>query len=128
MLILDSYAWVEYFLGSEKGMVVKEHLNREPAITPDVVLAEVARKYMREGISGDNIKKRLYFIAAKSDIAVLDVDLSLAAAETWQELARDAKFQPSLTDGIVLATARRHQAKVLTGDLHFRGLKEVLML
>ncbi|MEM3402277.1 MAG: hypothetical protein QXH08_03510 [Candidatus Hadarchaeales archaeon] len=28
---------------------------------------------------------------------------------------------PSLVDGILLAMARKHGAKILTGDIHFRG-------
>ncbi|RLE57048.1 MAG: type II toxin-antitoxin system VapC family toxin, partial [Thermoprotei archaeon] len=40
-MILDTYAWVEYFLGSPKGRVVKDLLEKG-AYTPDVVLAEIA--------------------------------------------------------------------------------------
>jgi len=130
MLVLDSYAWVEYFLGSEKGEVVRTYLSREPVATPDIVLAEVARKYLREGVAGTEVKKRLYFIAARSEIETLDADLGLAAAEAWQELATKAtkKPRPSLSDGIVLAAARNRGARVLTGDVHFEGLKEAIML
>jgi len=130
MLIVDSYAWVEYFLGSEKGAIVKKYLDTEQAVTPDIVLAEVARKYLREGMASEEIKKRLYFISARSDIAALDADLSLTAAEAWRELARKTrkKPSPSLVDGIVLAMARKRGARILTGDIHFRGLKEVIML
>jgi predicted nucleic acid-binding protein len=78
------------------------------------------------------IERRLYFIASKSDIESLDVELSLEAAKAWSELVVAAKkaqlSPPSLSDGIVLAIARKHRTKVLTGDLHFRGLKEVVML
>ncbi|MDK2383479.1 MAG: PIN domain-containing protein, partial [Candidatus Korarchaeota archaeon] len=50
-LVVDSYAWIEYFLGSDKGKKVLEELRRaEEVITPSVVLAELAHKYFREGM------------------------------------------------------------------------------
>ncbi|MEM3402276.1 MAG: hypothetical protein QXT22_04750 [Candidatus Hadarchaeales archaeon] len=61
MLILDSCGWVEYFLGSEKGAIVKGYLDKEQVVTPDVVPAEIARKYTLEGIAEEEIRKRLYF-------------------------------------------------------------------
>ena len=46
MVVYDSYAWIEYFRGSEKGLKVKELL-RHKGYTPSIVLAEIARKYLR---------------------------------------------------------------------------------
>jgi len=132
MIIFDSYAWVEYFIGSKRGAVAKGYLEGEEIVTPDVVLAEVARKYIREGVSAPEVQGRLYFIAARSEVEPLDADLALAAAKAWKELevmARKQKLRgPSLTDGIVLALARKHGAKVLTGDEHFEGIEEAIIL
>ena len=36
--------------------------------------------------------------------------------------------KPSLFDGIVLASAKLNDAKVLTGDEHFKGLAETMWL
>jgi len=132
MIVFDSYAWVEYFMGSKRGAVAREYLEGGEIVTPDIVLAEVARKYVREGIDAREIGGRLYFISSHSEVEGVDADLGLAAAEAWRELeikARKGKLRvPSLTDGIVLALARKHGAKVLTGDDHFKGLKEAMML
>ncbi|HIE32764.1 MAG TPA: type II toxin-antitoxin system VapC family toxin [Thermodesulfobacteriaceae bacterium] len=49
-VVVDSYAWIEYFSGSKAGELVKEYLiSASSAYTPSIVLAEIARKYMREG-------------------------------------------------------------------------------
>ena len=61
MIVLDSYAWVEYFIGSDSGRVVKECLDGEEAFTPSIVLAEVARKYLREGVGEEYVLPRLMF-------------------------------------------------------------------
>lgn len=132
MVVFDSYAWVEYFLGSAAGKVVRGYLDVEDVATPSIVLAEVARKYLREGVEKDDITRRLNFVASRSTIIEIDVELSLAAAEAYIELLRKSTEnrlrRPSLADGIVLATGRVLKAKVVTGDEHFRGLADVVYI
>jgi len=48
--VVDTYAWIEVFIGSACGEKAKEIIQKsEEAYTPDVVIAEVARKYLKEG-------------------------------------------------------------------------------
>jgi len=49
MVVYDTYAWIEYFLGSSKGVKVKELL-KKGGYTPSIVLAEISRKYLRRAI------------------------------------------------------------------------------
>lgn len=132
MIILDSYAWIEYFLGSEAGKVVKQYLGSEEVATPSIVLAEIARKYIREQMEEKDVLRRLLFISANSGIMEIDAKLSLAAAKAYMELLKKAKIEglakPSLADGIILAVGRALTAKILTGDEHFKGLKEVIQI
>jgi len=125
LIVLDSYAWIEYFLGSEAGKVVKEYLNIEEAVTPSIVLAEIARKYLREQIDEKEVVRRLEFVSANNVIAEIDVDLSLAAAKAYFEILEKAEREklkkPSLTDGIVFAIGKTLGAKIITGDEHLRG-------
>jgi len=132
LIVLDSYAWIEYFLGSEAGEVVKGYLNTEEAATPSIVLAEIARKYLRERMEEKDVLRRLVFISASTTIAEINANLSLAAAKAYLELLEKTKKEklkkPSLTDGITLATGRALGAKILTGDEHFKGLREVIYI
>jgi len=133
VIVFDTYAWIEYFIGSERGAAASRHIDGgEEILTPDIVIAEIARKYLREGIGVEEVKKRLYYIASRSEIENVDVELGLSAGQAWQELAAEARKKrlqsPSLVDGVVLATARRHRAKVLTADRHFEGLAEAIIL
>ena len=52
-------------------------------------------------------------------VAPLDTEIALAAAELTQSL------KLASADAIILATARRHQAELLTCDAHFEGLPGV---
>ena len=58
MIVFDTYAWVEYFIGSERAIVAKEYIERgEEIVTSDIVLAEIARKYLREGVGIGEVRK-----------------------------------------------------------------------
>ena len=107
-------------------------MEAEEVFTPDTVLAEIARKYHRDGIADATIRTRLASILEASEILRIDEDVALAAGKAYRELeskARDEKLRkPSLFDAIVLADARTQDAKVLTGDRHFMGLPEALWL
>ena len=131
--VVDSYAWIEHFIGSEKGGKVDEILqNSDEIYTPDAVLAEIARKYAREGVEEQIIYTRLQQIEDASDIVGLDAELALEAAKCYLEMEADAKKRkltlPSLFDAVVLATGKSLDAKILTGDQHFKGLAETVWL
>jgi len=128
-IVVDTYAWIEFFLGSVKGGKVKEILeNADEVYTPDIVLAEIARKYIRERMDERVIKKRLEQVTGASNITCLDAKLALESAKCFLELADNAKKTklntPSLFDSIVLATGRRFEASIITGDAHFKFLPE----
>src|SRR5208283_1802228 len=131
--VVDSYAWIEHFLGSEKGGKTDEILqNSDEIYTPDVVLAEIARKYAREGVEDNIIQSRLQQIEDASNIVALNAEIALLAAKCYLEMQANAKklklTLPRLFDAIILATGRSLNAKILTGDQHFKNLPETLWL
>ena len=130
-IVIDTYAWIEFFIGSEKGRRVKEIVERADEVyTPGTVLAEIARKYVREGADDNTVDARLEIITAASNIAHVDAKLALEAARCYLELAAKARKTklnlPSLFDAIVLATGRSLKSKIVTGDEHFRNLPETV--
>ncbi|MGC8850221.1 MAG: PIN domain-containing protein [Candidatus Bathyarchaeia archaeon] len=132
-IVVDSYAWVELFIGGGKGMTVKEKLGEaEEVYTPDVVLAELARKYFREGVDMDTLKMRLSMISGTSKIIPVDEEVAARAAEIDHELRNKARMdklrEPSLIDAIILAVAEAHEALLVTGDEHFRGRPKTIWI
>jgi predicted nucleic acid-binding protein len=132
-IVVDAYAWIEVFLGSEAGLRAKKVMEEaENVLTPVTVLAEVARKYVREGAGETTIRKRLATVVEASELVEVDADQAVEAAKATIQLEKRAASsglrKPSLFDGIVLAAARRNKAKVLTGDEHFKGLAETTWL
>ena len=131
--VIDTYAWIEFFSGTEIGLKVKDILeNSEEIYTPGVVLAEIARKFFREGKENVFINSRLELITAASNITGIDAELAIEAAKCYLELmenARKSKLNtPSLFDAIILATCRSLESKVVTGDEHFKNLPETIWI
>jgi predicted nucleic acid-binding protein len=130
-IVIDAYAWIELFVGSEKGLKVKAILeSADEVYTPGTVLAEIARKYLREGADDKTVDARLEVIASASNIAHIDVGIALEAARCYIELLTCTKKSklstPSLFDAIVLATGRLLRSKIVTGDKHFKNFSETV--
>jgi PIN domain nuclease of toxin-antitoxin system len=126
--IIDSYAWLEYFMGSEAGRKVEEIIDNEAdeKLTPSICLAETYAKILK---TEDNEKAELRraFIKSRSALISLDEDLAVEAAKT--DVAMKKKVQNwGLADSIVLSTARDRKGKVVTGDPHFRELDDAHMI
>jgi predicted nucleic acid-binding protein len=87
-------------------------------------MAEFTDKYVREGINPDD---RLKFIRTKTTVAPLDDEIAEAAGRISAERRQKVKGW-GLVDSCVLATARARGLNVVTGDDHFRGLSEAVMI
>ena len=127
-VVFDSYAWIEFFIGSKKGEKVKELINKEEEIiTPSIVLAEIANKYYREDLDEETIKGRIQHIQSISSIKYIDDEILKALKKARETLIKNTKKQkltkkPGLGDFLVYATAIVSKAKIVTGDPHFKGL------
>jgi predicted nucleic acid-binding protein len=124
---------VELFKASNSGEAAKNHIaGADDALTPSIVLAEIARKYFREGEHPVAIRRWLHTISEATQVIEIDIPLAEDAARKSIDLARKAREEglrrPGLGDAIVLATAKVWRAHVLTGDPHFKGLPETLWL
>jgi predicted nucleic acid-binding protein len=132
-IVIDAYAWIEHFIGSAKGCRVNEILeDADEVYTPDTVLAEIARKYIREGVDPKIVDQRLNEIVEASTIICIDAKLAANAAKSCLEMEANAKKlklnRPSLLDAIVLSIGRSLKSKILTGDQHFKNLPETIWI
>ena len=100
--------------------------------TPDIVLAEISRKYNRENIDERKVRSRLQTIRAASLVTPIDIEMALKAGKAYLELTEKAKKEkrrsPSLFDAIILATARAYSSNVLTRDEHLAALSETIWI
>ena len=123
--VIDSYAWVEYFRGTESGKMARPYVEGDSAATSALTLAELREKYLREG--WPSFDEDLNFIVWKTRVAPVDRQTSLLAGEINYE-RKKAKRGWGMADSVILATARSASAKVVTGDRHFEGLPDAILI
>jgi len=125
--VIDSYAWIEYFMGTKTGEKVKPIIeNTEEKITPTICLAEIYAKTLRAE-NDELAEKQRIFIKEKSALAPLDEITAVEAAVLTSKLKREIPGW-GLADSIVYATALIKKAEVVTGDEHFKKLKNVTFI
>jgi predicted nucleic acid-binding protein len=123
--VIDSYAWVEYFRGTDQGRKARAYVEGDSAATSVLSLAELKEKYLRERWS--SFEEDLAFIAARTSLTQVDRHIALLAGEINHKRKR-VRNDWGMADSIILATARSESAKVVTGDKHFAGLSDAILL
>jgi predicted nucleic acid-binding protein len=124
---IDSYAWIEYFMGTKTGEIAKAIIeNSEEKITPTLCLAEVYAKTLK--VENQEIaEKQKTFIKEKSALVYLDESIAVESAKVQVRMKKEIDGW-GLADSVVYATAIVKKAEVVTGDEHFRKLKNVLFI
>ncbi len=125
MMLIDSSAWIEYFMGTEKGEKVRKIIDDDEQVyISPVVLAEIYSKSIRTDGKQD---ERRDFMVKRCVVVSIDERIAVQAAKIHAEAKKDIK-NFGLADAFILATAREREIKVLTGDPHFRNFLESVML
>lgn len=112
--VIDAYAWVEYLIGSDKGNKI---------YTCAVTLAEIINKTKREGRSIETVYE---ILTSNSNIVDADEEISKETG-ILHAMIRKTRKDFGLADAYVLTTARKTGSKILTGNPHFRGIKEAIL-
>jgi toxin FitB len=118
VIVLDSSGWVEFFADGPHAEQFATRL-RQPAniITPTVAIYEVYKWIKRERSEEEAAQavatmKKTTVINLTEEIALTAADLSLAHGL-------------AMADSMMLATARIHNAELVTTDAGFDGLSGV---
>jgi len=123
--IVDSYAWIEYFNATKKGEKVKKIIEDEKneLYTLDVCLAEIKFWALSQGIDFE----RLYqIIRANSTILECWSNDWLSAAEIkFEKRKKHRDF--GLVDAIIIVKNQQLEAKIVTGDKHFKEEKTLFL-
>jgi predicted nucleic acid-binding protein len=123
--VIDSYAWIEYFRGTEQGRKARVYVEGDSATTSVLSLAELKEKYLRE--RWFSFDEDLAFITARTSLTQVDRQIALLAGEINHK-RKAVQRDWGMADSIILATARSASAKVVTGDRHFSGLSDAILL
>ena len=124
--IIDAYGWIEYLDGTAAGRKVKDIVYDESNMvyTSAVSLSEVVSKI---GRAGKDLKIGFGAITTYSKVYSVDYELAYQAGLEHAEMRKTIK-NFGLGDAYILATSKLLGAKIVTGDEHFRNIKNVLMI
>ncbi|MFB3889463.1 MAG: PIN domain-containing protein [Candidatus Bathyarchaeia archaeon] len=124
--VVDAWAWVEYLIGSKRGEQLRRILDEEDneVYTCTITIAEVVGKAAREK---QDVEAAYTTLVDNSQIVNINEELSKQAGLLHAEV-RQIERDFSITDAYVLAAARKLGARILTGDAHFKNLKEAVFI
>lgn len=118
MFLVDTCGWIEWMIDSPLAESYSRYLTAsDTLIVPTLVQHELYKWMCRE----TDQPTALSAIAATQTATVipLDTTLALLAADTARE------FKLAMADAIIYATARQHNAMLVTSDAHFADLPRV---
>ena len=123
--IIDSYAWVEYLDGSTLGEKVKKILEGNNEIfSLNLTISEVVSRVKRKN---GNIDTAYNAINSISKVAEITPEIAKKVGEFHAEIRKRIK-DFGLVDSLILTLARELNARIVTGDEHFRGFKEAVFI
>jgi predicted nucleic acid-binding protein len=125
-MMLDTYAWIEFLKGTEKGEKVKEFLKNENCYTNIVSLSEIVEWCLKNNLF-NNIEAYMIKIKNGTITIFLDDIISLLAGKLNYERKKIIKDW-GMIDSFILASAMINNLKILTGDKHFKDLSNVTFL
>jgi len=125
--VVDAWAWIEYLIGSEFGKKLNDVLYESKSsevYTCAITLGEVISKVAREG---RDVEAAYTILLSNSQIININEELSKHAGLLHYEMRKTLK-DFGLADAYVFATAKMLKAKILTGDAHFKDIKEAVLI
>ncbi len=123
-VLLDSYAWIELFIGSEKGEKVKQILVTQPCWTSIISIAELS-----EWAEKNQLDAEQYIATLIAKSAVLNLDEKMLQAAGKTNFHRKKKIKNwGLIDSIILTTAKTYGLNIATGDKHFKDIEETIII
>jgi len=118
VIVVDSSGWLEFLTDGPLADQFATRLRQPSAvITPTIVMYEVYKHSKR--LRGEDGALDAVAAMQKTRVVPLSDELALVAADLSLAL------KLPMADAIVLATARLHEAEVVTSDVDFEGVPGV---
>ena len=121
MILVDSSGWIEYLAARSKAELFAPYIEgSEPLVSSAIQIYEVY-KVVRRDLSEERAIEAVSALRMTT-IEPLVESLALEAADAALE------YGLAMADAIIFATASRHDAQIVTGDVDFDGLPRVTLI
>lgn len=121
MILVDSSGWIEYLAARPKADRFAPYIQgSEPLLSSAIQIYEIY-KVVRRDLSEERAIEAVSALRITT-IEPLVESLTLEAADIALEHGL------AMADAIIFATASRHEAQIVTGDVDFDGLPRVTLI
>lgn len=121
MIVIDSSGWIEFFTDGAAADEYARYLrNLSTIVTPVIVIYEVYKRLKRELSEDDAIIA--VSVMQRTLVTPIDQELVLTAADLSLENGL------AMADALVLATAQKFRAHLITSDRDFAAIPGVVYL
>lgn len=124
MLLLDTSAWIEFFIKSKQGEKVRSYLKTENCYTSIVNIAEISNWAAKQKLDG---RELVSYIIELTQVLNLTMKIAFLAGELNFQRKKFVKNW-GLVDSVILSTAQIYNLKILTKDSQFKNLPNVELL
>lgn len=126
-ILIDISTWIEIFRNSPWGRQALECIEQNSPLAVSV-LTLYELQYRFNDLYGEE-KTGSFIATILTHAEVIPVDMQIAIAAGTIRIGQKKKGNGmGAVDCMILATARIHNLNVLTGDRHFDGLEETIVL
>ena len=126
-ILVDTWAWIEMMKGSRQGEYVRTVILNNPDLFISILTIYELRyriEQLKDSESAISIINKI-----TEQVEIIPVDTRIAMLGGIIKLGQcQGKTKMGAVDCMILATARLHGLKILSGDKHFNGLEETIIL
>jgi predicted nucleic acid-binding protein len=126
-ILVDSWAWLEMMSGSRRGERACEVIRDNSGICVSVLTLYELRYRLEQIKNREGAVLILKQIVDQAEVIPVDAQIALLGG-TIKARQHSRKITMGAVDCLILATARTHNLNVLTGDTHFKGFEETILL
>ena len=124
MYLLDASAWIEVFIKSEKGELVRNYLKEKACYTGITSLAEISNWATKNNFDPSEFTN---FVTQLTQIVDLNENISILAGRLNFE-RKKLNQNWGMLDSFVLSCGLTYKLKILTTDHHFEDVENVEIL
>jgi predicted nucleic acid-binding protein len=121
LILVDSSGWIEYLAARPRADEFARYIRGDEALVTSTIQVYEVYKVVRRDISEERAIESVAALGATT-VVPLDETLALEAADVSLEHGL------AMADAIVMATAKRHRARIVTSDADFEGLPGVTLI
>ena len=116
--LIDSSVWIDYLFNGKHAEIID---SEELLLLSSLSIFEIKNKLKRSNVEENKIAKSIEFIKKRSLVIEVNIEIAEKAVDF------SLKNNLSIVDALIYTTAILNQAKLITLDNDFRGLKDVVI-